>query len=248
MRTVVISDLHGCYNEVRTALQKVQFSQKRDRLIVLGDLMDRGPQSYECFEFIKGCKETMKDRCIFILGNHEDLAYNAIVENDMELWRYNGCNSTIRSLKLHKGKDWKEYLINTVLSFSVKEGQLYYYDKDLGILFSHAGSIASDYENSKQHDLIWNRDVCNGLTAFKGIQVIGHTPSKYPYYIEAHSLFERGSMPLELEIRKRKKLPESGIFLIDSGCVYGNFLTVICFYSDRTYKVFKQESLQPKSF
>ena len=39
----VIADIHGCYNEYRQLLEKIDFSQKVE-LYVLGDAVDRGPE------------------------------------------------------------------------------------------------------------------------------------------------------------------------------------------------------------
>ncbi len=40
--TYVMSDLHGCYEAYRTMLEKIHFGPD-DRLYVLGDMVDRGP-------------------------------------------------------------------------------------------------------------------------------------------------------------------------------------------------------------
>lgn len=39
----VMSDLHGCYQEYREALEKINFNEQ-DTLYVLGDVVDRGPE------------------------------------------------------------------------------------------------------------------------------------------------------------------------------------------------------------
>ncbi len=39
----VISDIHGCYEQYRLLLEKIRFSDN-DRLYVLGDAVDRGPE------------------------------------------------------------------------------------------------------------------------------------------------------------------------------------------------------------
>ena len=61
-RIVIITDLHGCYDECRQLLNKLSFDKDRDRLINLGDTIDRGPKIYEVFEFLRGLKEEMKER------------------------------------------------------------------------------------------------------------------------------------------------------------------------------------------
>jgi hypothetical protein len=62
-RTIVIGDLHGCYDEARALLDKLAVSAS-DRVIFAGDLVDRGPKRRECVEL------AMKYECV--LGNHEE--------------------------------------------------------------------------------------------------------------------------------------------------------------------------------
>lgn len=62
-RTIVIGDLHGTYDEAKDLLNKCQVTSE-DRVILCGDLVDRGPKRRECVEL------AMKHESI--LGNHEE--------------------------------------------------------------------------------------------------------------------------------------------------------------------------------
>jgi hypothetical protein len=62
-RTIVIGDLHGCYQEALSLLEKLEVTAT-DRVIFTGDLVDRGPNPRECVEL------AMQHECI--LGNHEE--------------------------------------------------------------------------------------------------------------------------------------------------------------------------------
>ena len=53
MRTIIIGDVHGCAKELSALLDKVKADPEKDRLIMLGDLFDRGPESYEVFQIVK---------------------------------------------------------------------------------------------------------------------------------------------------------------------------------------------------
>lgn len=46
MNTYVMSDIHGCYDEMYNMFDKIGFSEN-DQLIIAGDYIDRGNQSYE---------------------------------------------------------------------------------------------------------------------------------------------------------------------------------------------------------
>ena len=61
MRTIIIGDVHGCFTEFTELLEKCEIGSE-DRLILVGDLMDRGPKSREVFEKVCELKESMGDR------------------------------------------------------------------------------------------------------------------------------------------------------------------------------------------
>ncbi len=73
MRYYVVSDPHGFYTELRTALKEKGFFEDKEphKLIVCGDLLDRGFQAKEMEKFISDLMD--KDDVILIRGNHEDL-------------------------------------------------------------------------------------------------------------------------------------------------------------------------------
>lgn len=65
----IVSDIHGCYDEYITLLQKINFSDEDD-LYVLGDAVDRGPEP------IKVLQDMMKrPNVIYIMGNHDFIMY-----------------------------------------------------------------------------------------------------------------------------------------------------------------------------
>jgi len=62
-RTIVIGDLHGCFDQAVELLSQLQVTSS-DRIIFAGDLIDRGPKPRECVEL------AMKHECV--VGNHEE--------------------------------------------------------------------------------------------------------------------------------------------------------------------------------
>lgn len=78
MRTIIVTDIHGCYPEFVNLLKKVSFQQDQDTLIILGDIIDRGAYSYEMIEYVRELQKNMKERCIVIRGNHEQMMLDAV--------------------------------------------------------------------------------------------------------------------------------------------------------------------------
>lgn len=70
MRTIVIGDLQGCYQETLALLKKCGVTPS-DRVIFTGDLVDRGPDSALCVELAMRREQTQGSEAS-ILGNHED--------------------------------------------------------------------------------------------------------------------------------------------------------------------------------
>ena len=64
-RTIVVGDIHGCYDELMELLDEVSFERK-DRVVSVGDLISKGPKSREVLELF------MTDaRLSTVIGNHD---------------------------------------------------------------------------------------------------------------------------------------------------------------------------------
>ena len=77
MNTYVMSDIHGCYVEMCNMFDKIKFSEN-DQLIIAGDYIDRGCQSYEMLCWI----ENVPDNILLLKGNHDvEFAHNIELMN-----------------------------------------------------------------------------------------------------------------------------------------------------------------------
>ena len=64
-RTIVIGDIHGCYDELIELLEKVDFGED-DQVVAVGDLITKGPKSREVLQLF------MNDaRFRTVIGNHD---------------------------------------------------------------------------------------------------------------------------------------------------------------------------------
>lgn len=63
MKTAIIGDVHGCSVELRELLNKLNV----DRYIFVGDLVDKGPDSFGVLQLVR----ELGDKAIVVEGNHE---------------------------------------------------------------------------------------------------------------------------------------------------------------------------------
>ncbi len=83
-RTIVVGDIHGCYDELTSLLELVSL-QADDRVVAVGDLITKGPKSREVLELFR-----TDNRFQSVLGNH-DLAL-------LKYWR--GETSSLKSSQI----------------------------------------------------------------------------------------------------------------------------------------------------
>ena len=83
----VIGDLHGCYELLMETLKEVNFDFEKDRVIAVGDLVDRGPESMKCLELV------YEPWFYSVMGNHEAMMFDGVIdgyEPEFNCWLTNG--------------------------------------------------------------------------------------------------------------------------------------------------------------
>ena len=222
----IISDIHGCYEEYRELLAKINFS-KDDELYVLGDAMDRGPEPIKVIQDIM-----MRPNITYIIGNHDyimlkimkklaveiskDNFENHLSENDLieySLWMQDGGGVTSRQftgLSREEQQDILEYLENGLV-YEVLE------DKERTCILVHAGirNFSEDkaLDQYAFHDFIFDRPDYNKryYRDDKTYVVTGHTPT---FFINPN--------------RNTDVFQGNGHIAIDCGCGFGGTLAAYC--------------------
>ena len=65
-RDWVVGDVHGCFGTLDDALRAIEFREGKDRLLSVGDLIDRGPNSIDALAWLEDAHFTA-----VAMGNHE---------------------------------------------------------------------------------------------------------------------------------------------------------------------------------
>lgn len=98
MSCYVVGDIHGCLAEVRYLVEQLPL-ERGDRLVFLGDYIDRGPDSMGVVSYLLELREQDKIDAVFLKGNHEDmfLDYLGFPGNHGDVFLNNGGHATLAS-------------------------------------------------------------------------------------------------------------------------------------------------------
>lgn len=103
-RTLAVGDIHGCNKALASLLNEVRLSPT-DRIIFLGDCIDRGPESRQVIETLLELRKSCSP--VFLRGNHEAMILDA--RDDPlkgSLWQSYGGLETLFSYDANYRDDW----------------------------------------------------------------------------------------------------------------------------------------------
>lgn len=176
-RQIAIADIHGCLNLLKDLVEnQIKFNPDEDKLILLGDYLDRGNNSKGVVEYLQNLRQRYPDNIVLLMGNHEHLAKAFLTQGDsatVEERMYagtclmNGGGATIRQYGgLAKAREVLLPFIDTLLPFYETENHI----------FVHGGINGNqDVRKVPLEELLWNRDF-----KYRGKKtlVVGHSPVK----------------------------------------------------------------------
>lgn len=196
-RTIAIGDVHGCADEFEELLNALELEPK-DRVIQLGDLVNRGPDSHGVLELVREYQVEA------ILGNHELRLLRAREEKRKDLLK----DYDLPTMKKLSDKDWD--FLETMPKFE--------YGPTRDIVLVHGGFLPNQPWQTQDVDLI---------TKIQVIDKDGN-PAKRSDAPEAKPWADYwGGQPFVIygHTPRPKVLERPGSIGIDTGCVYGGHLT-----------------------
>ena len=180
MDTYVIGDIHARPTLLEQLLKNVPWDPKHDKIVFLGDLIDRGPDARGVVDLVLGLMEDNPE-IVTLRGNHEQMLLDCLDYGDLQwLIPENGGLSTLQAY----GLDLAE--LNDVSDIKLPDDHVEFlrglpvFHEDANAIYVHAGLIPGEHPSISDSDvLIWARD----MDFFKGYEgklcFFGHTPTQY---------------------------------------------------------------------
>ena len=170
-RTFVIGDIHGCAATLRKLVDDTLRPLPADRIYLLGDLVDRGPDSKGVLDFIFELRE-LGLSVSSVRGNHEEMLLRACEEHYyLGLWSANGGQAALKSFRADGPGD-----IPRIYRDFLSSLPLYILLDDFVIV--HAGlnfDLPNPYEDGCA--MLWTRSTFVDRQRIGGRRLIsGHTP------------------------------------------------------------------------
>ncbi len=204
-RDFLLGDLHGETGMLETALARVAFDPARDRVISVGDLVDRGPDSLAALRLLE------RPWFFAVRGNHEEMMRAALADGPggdaWRLWMMNG-GGWIETVSPGEWPALAEIAGDLPLAITIARRD----GSPIGV--THAEYPADDWkaleslaaEPASVERMLWGRDI---LRAGR------------PRHVRGVALTVHGHTPVPRPVRLGNAL------FIDTGAVHGGTLTLM---------------------
>ena len=214
MRIIIIGDIHGCDKTLKALVDKVKLG-KEDKLVFLGDLFDRGAESWEVLQTAQMLEGELGERFVLLRGNHEDYLLQPKLSLMQKLvWERVGRRATITSFKAHGHR------MEDAIPWLKAHCQLFYRDDEIQCV--HAGLMIDPIEVNDVQTLIHDHEIVVRNRYAGPLTIVGHIALDVPTYFVGD-----GKTTEKLPYNTLMQLPQHGIICIDTGCGKGGKLTAM---------------------
>lgn len=122
MSTYAIGDIQGCLKPLQCLLEKIAFNPVNDKLWLVGDLINRGPDTLATLRFLY----SMRDSLTIVLGNH-DLHFLAVAYGQRKKGQHDTLDELLQAPDCSELVQW------------LRQQKLLHHDPLLGFTMVHAG-------------------------------------------------------------------------------------------------------------
>lgn len=172
-RLLAVGDIHGCLDPLERLMDRVR-PRPADRVVFLGDYIDRGPDGRGVIEYLIAFSRRFP-KSVFLKGNHEEMFLNFLAGKGQLLYLANGGGTTLESYREEQGvrvpKAHLDFLETLLPAYQTER-----------FIFVHAGlRPGRPLEEQEEQDLLWIREEFLRSDYDWGKTVVfGHTPQSAP--------------------------------------------------------------------
>ncbi len=269
MATYVIGDLHGCCDEFVALLNTIQFNPRKDRLYLVGDLIARGNKSLQTLETIErlgqSCKTVLGNHDLHFLAVAKGIKKANTKDKTEDLLSSVNLNKWIDFLRekplFIEDEDFGFLLSHSGINPNFDLQAVKSFAK-----FAEQKIQSTEYEYFIEHMYGDNPKDCKNLSEIDRFKLSVNSFTRMRYINQDGSLdfackLPPNEAPKELrvwfECEEQKitdrdiffghwasllgyPIKNNNIFALDTGCVWGNYLTAYCV---ETKQYFTQQKL-----
>lgn len=256
MATYIIGDLHGCFEEFQLVLQQANFDPNQDELWLTGDLVARGDYSLECLRFVKqlGKRATvvLGNHDLHLLATLQGIKpikpkdrveaiFDAEDRQDLQNWLRNrplvARHPTHHFLMVHAGIS-PEWDLSTTLACA-KEVENVLQDDDFSQLLAQMYSYEPASWSPDLQGIERLRYIINVFTRMRfcyadkrldfecKLPVADAPDTLKPWFELPNPLYQDQPILFGHWASLIGYPTPLGIYALDTGCVWGNYLTLL---------------------
>ncbi len=207
-RVFFVGDVHGCFEELKLLLKKAGWWPKKHRLVLLGDLINKGPCSFEVLQWLK--KQTGNVQPL--LGNHEEKFIQTLKGAEK-------LSPRLEELKTKMGKDLNQW-VGWIQSWPV-------YVEESCFVALHGGLVPGHTLPESPREWLLNIRHWDG----RGKNL--NCPEDPPW----HALYKGDKLVVYAHWAGQGLCVKNNSVGLDTGCVYGGKLTGMWLPSRRLVQV-----------
>lgn len=220
----VIGDIHGCYDELILLLEKADAMKDSTLKIFVGDLVNKGPKNAEVLNLLR-----QSSSMIAVRGNHDEVVLKEYLNSKSEDYKLKERNLWIKDLSAEN----INYLLELPYTISLPS---------LDTIIVHAGLIPGlPLENNSPYDMVQMRNIVETDYFWEG----GLRGTKLVSEGKPWASLWCGPQHVYFGHDAKRMLQSYKLATgLDTGCVYGNWLTGLFISGDRKGSFVKVKALE----
>jgi len=264
--TYIVGDVQGCCDELQQLLELADFNPAHDELWLTGDLVSRGPKSLETLRFIKGlgkaAKVVLGNHDLHLLAVHQHVQRNNKKDQLQHLLNSPDCDDLLNWLRFQplilRHPEFDFVMVHAGISpqWSVKQAEKLAKEVELQLNSDGFEQLLAQMYGDHPH--AWSeslqgierlRFIINAFTRMRYCTADGaldfvnklapaqtNDSSIIPWF-NIPSLDKSTDIIFGHWAALLGKVDQSGVYGLDTGCVWGNSLTMLRWQDKKTFSL-----------